>query len=98
RKLRVPYNLFLAAGIAAALVAAGIAFLSFRYAGLQLKKDELARLRSENVQLRQENEQTRQITDDLKNKLGGFQETVSRFKVLFGVGAESAPGMGEISA
>lgn len=97
RKVRVPYSLFMAAGVGAALVVLGIALLSFRIANVQVKKDELARLRRENLELRRENESTRQVTDELKSKLGGFQETVSRFKVLFGVGGEAATGMGELT-
>jgi murein DD-endopeptidase MepM/ murein hydrolase activator NlpD len=98
RKLRVPYNLFIGAGVVAVLVVLGIFFLSYRMAGVSIQKDELSRLRRENVELRHENEQTRQVTEEIKTKLGGFQETVGRFKVLFGVGGEAASGMGELSA
>src|ERR1044072_8933666 len=86
RKVRVPYTLFMAAGVAVVLVVLGIAGLSYRFANVQLNKDELAKMRKENLELRKENEKTRQVTEDLRGKLGGFQETVSRFKVLFGVG------------
>ena len=96
RKVRVPYFLIVAAVVLAVSVVAGVGILSFRFANAQVKKEELAELRTENYELRRENERTRDVTTDLSRRLDGFQETVGKFKVMFGVG-ESMTGTGEMT-
>jgi murein DD-endopeptidase MepM/ murein hydrolase activator NlpD len=96
RKLRVPYLMLQAAGLVALALVIGIGLLGVRYGRVQSEQDELGRLRKENAELRRENEKTHQITNDIENRLSDFQETVGRFKVLFGVGGESATGVGDL--
>ena len=97
RKLRIPYSLTVLAALLVIGVMVGIAGLSYRFANTQVKSEELAKLRQENFELRRENGKTREVTDDLRTRLDGFNETVSRFKVMFGVGGEAATGTGEMS-
>jgi len=98
RKVRIPYSVTLLGVLALTLVVAGIGLLSFRYASQQVAYETLASLRQENFELRRENERTREVTEDLRGKLDGFQETVGKFKVMFGIGGGAATGIGEMYA
>ena len=95
RKLRVPYALIMLAGMMLAGTIAGVGILTYRYTATQVDAGELTELRSENRKLRRENERTRDITTALERRLDGFQETVGKFKVMFGVGGD-AGGTGEV--
>jgi len=95
-KLKVPYNSLIGLVVLAVGLFVALGFLGWRFMSVQRQSAELLGLRQENFLLKRENEQTRRITSDIEGRLAQFQDTVSQFKIMFGVQSESSSGVGDM--
>ena len=97
KKLKISYSLMVVATVLVVGLAAGLVGLGLRFSAVHGQASEVSRLRQENFQLKRENSRTRETTEQIQAQLTGFEETVNKFKLVFGAETESESGVGEMS-